>query len=81
MNWNAVSEEARASKRDAFRGMDLTWLSCWGNGLTTLEPLRGMPVNTLYCDANRIDSLDPLRGMPLKELRMWGCLEPGSKWI
>lgn len=59
---------------EPLRGMNLTWLACWGCGLDSLEPLRGMALQNLYCDANRITSLAPLAGMPLAALFCSGNL-------
>jgi Leucine-rich repeat (LRR) protein len=58
----------------------LTALACWGNRITSLQPLSGMPLTALNCAGNSVSSLDPLRGLPLGMLRCEACgldtLEP-----
>ncbi|MBN1268055.1 MAG: protein kinase [Kiritimatiellae bacterium] len=65
---------------EPLRGMRLTWLACWGSGITGLSPLAGMPLTSLYCEANAIEDLAPLAGMPLNTLLCSGnritSLEP-----
>src|SRR5262249_41687935 len=69
-----LAAPGRSKLRDLgpLQGMNLEWITAYGNAIEELTPLRGMPLKQLHCMDTPIRDLTPLAGMPLADLNIRG---------